>query len=213
MKYSIIFFFLIFITNNSFANRGFYLDASIGPSFQSEEEPEFDLFDPELKYKGETGKALAIGYGLDVFHLEFIYADLGDTGFIYEGLLDYSRKTTFIGLNLRWKWRWFSFSGGVGTVSTDASTEEKIDNTQTITYDLDEGSSSYSAYRFSVGVNFPISERFNLYIENVVVGWTQDDNELVWTDSDDLFNNGGDESLKSNQTVNQIGFGLRFYFF
>lgn len=210
MKYA-VFAIIVFISSiTASANRGLYVDLSTGAMSQFEEF-DFNLFEPELDYKDGRFFSTALGYRFNVFHIEAIYTNLGDTGLDYGDYLDYVRDTAFVGLNLRWRWRWFSIAAGVGSVMIDAEAKDTTDATQTISHDLDEGENSYSAFRFSAGANFPISEKFNLYIESVGISWSQDDGKLEWTDSDG-FLTAGEENARSTQSVSMVSFGLRYYF-
>lgn len=213
MRLIILSISLLFITASSaFANRGVYLDVSTGAVLQSDDDFDFELFEPELEYRAGSFYSLAVGYGLDIFHLELIYSDLGDTGFDLDEYLEYSRETTFVGLNFRWKWRWISAAAGLGKVYIDADAKDITTGNRTVTYKLDEGANDYAAFRFSVAANFPISERFNIYIDHIGLSWEQDDNDLEWTNPDSVFNQSGEENAKEVQSVSLWSVGLRYYF-
>ena len=214
LKRYLLLFSLVYLPTAE-ANMGLYIGGetgftkNFGNIFNFIDDTDLGDDGPDLEYvEDQTMKSIVVGYGFNVFHLEAVMADLGDTGFEYGEYLEYERKTKIIALAARWKWRWFSFRVGVGRALIDATADDTTSGTQTVGHDLDEGSNGYMAFLFSYGVNFPIAESFNLYIESIGYSWAQDDGTLEY---DDGAGSTGSETIGDTQSVQSLAIGARFY--
>jgi hypothetical protein len=210
----IILLFTVFFSLSTFADRGIYIGADVGKTnavrglMQFEMEGEED--DVELSYDSNLSTVITLGYGFNIWHLELISANLGETGFKYGEYLTYERQTKFTGIGSRWRWGWFSLRYGFGKANVTNKVKDTTSGLQSVTHDLETEDKSYGATLFSMGLNIPITESFMLNLESTSITWGQDDGKI-------LYDNGagttGDEDLGEIQMVWMFTVGLRFYIF
>lgn len=203
------FLFVIFFVNfssNLYA-QGLYISAETGAYVHFNLLSSLD-FGEDAEYKAGANTAINLGYAFGVFHLEAMSGSLGDTGFDYSSDFEYKRETSYMGIAARWKWRWFSFRFGALSVKAKGEVVDSSSSEREYLYDLDEGPKSYVGSLFSLGVQFPIAEKMNIYIESTGISWDQDDKELEY-EEDGV---SGSESLNDSQVLSILNFGFRYYF-
>lgn len=195
-------------------NKGLYLAGSIGTTKQAAayiNNPSLnfgdDIEDYNMDYATSSAYLLNIGYGFRVLHLEGVIANLGDQGFKFGDIFEYKREVKFAGVAARWLWKWFSVRAGLGQAFIKASNKDLSDGAATVDHDLDTGSKSYFGSIFSLGLQIPVSEVFQLYLESNGIAWAQDDGQLEYAEGDTE----GSETLSATQSVNIIAVGVRFY--
>lgn len=194
-------------------DKGLYLAVAGGTAnhmelLESDIDINFGADDPEPEFKGQPGFVADLGYGYNILHVEGVYANLGDQGFTYGDYLTYEREVKIIGIAARWKWDWFSVRIGLGSALVNATITDTTSGSQSVTHDLDEGSNSYPASMFGLGLQIPVSQKFNLMIESNGFSWGQDDKILTY---DDGAGASGEEEMAQRQTVSMLTVGLRWY--
>jgi hypothetical protein len=212
MKYLVL--CLLFISGNVLADRGIYIGADGGKANAVRGLLSFDIAndgdDVDLEYEGEVAKIFTVGYGFNIWHLELLYADLGETGFSYGDYLTYSRQTTFTGIASRWRWGWFSLRYGIGMASSKNSVEDTTSGLQSVTHGLDTEDKTYGGTMFSVGLNIPVTESIMINLESASISWAQEDGKIEY---DSGAGDTGDEDLGEIQMVWMFTMGVRFYLF
>lgn len=206
--------FTFFFSLNSFADRGIYIGADVGKTnavrglLKFEIEGEED--DVELSYDSSTATIYTLGYGFNIWHIELISANLGETGFKYGDYLTYERQTKFTGIASRWRWGWFSLRYGIGKADVTNKVKDTTTGLQSVTHDLDTDDKSYGATLISMGLNIPITESFMLNLESTSITWAQEDGKISY---DSGAGSTGDEDLGEIQMIWMFTVGLRFYIF
>ena len=163
--------------------------------------------DPRLRFDGGSAGYLTLGKRFGKYlSLELKYADLGETGFRYGDFFDVGRETKLALLGLRVSISWFHFGLGIGYAQSKTNLVD-LNSSGSYTTKIEDEDESYRAGTFFIGVNYPVTPGFIVFVETNAFAWLQDDGSVDYSVGADS----GTDGLEEVQNFNLVAAGFRIY--